>query len=287
MAMRHDNRTPYATPTEALPTQNQSSQGARDFLRAKAAGRKLSMVTCYDYTFARLISKTAVDGILVGDSAAMVMHGYASTQAASVELIRLHTEAVARGAEKKFIVADMPFLSCQQGPDAALEVARGFRAAGAHAVKIEGVDGLEGVIRAFIEQGIPVMGHLGLQPQTVQAHGSFRVQGRTEESANAISRQAIGLEKLGAFAVVLECVPASLARSITETLRIPTIGIGAGAGCDGQILVLQDLLGMNSDFHPKFARPFLDGARNVLDAVAHFDEEVKAGTFPTIEESYS
>lgn len=286
MAMRHDNCTPYAIPSESLSAQ-QLSRGARDFLRAKAGGRKLSMVTCYDYTFARLISKTAVDGILVGDSAAMVMHGYASTQAASVELIRLHTEAVARGAENKFVVADMPFLSCQHGIDAALDSARGFLAAGAHAVKIEGVDGLEDVIRAIVDHGIPVMGHLGLQPQTVQANGRFRVQGRTDESARAIRLQAAALEQLGAFAVVLECVPATLARTVTEMLHIPTIGIGAGAGCDGQILVLQDLLGMNSDFRPKFARPFLDGARTVLDAVAHFDEEVKAGTFPTVEESYS
>lgn len=286
MAMRHDNCTPYAIPSESLSAQ-QLSRGARDFLRAKAGGRKLSMVTCYDYTFARLISKTAVDGILVGDSAAMVMHGYASTQAASVELIRLHTEAVARGAENKFVVADMPFLSCQHGIDAALDAAHSFLAAGAHAVKIEGVDGLEEVIRAFVENGILVMGHLGLQPQTVQPNGRFRVQGRTDESARAIRRQAVALEELGAFAIVLECVPASLARTVTEMLRIPTIGIGAGAGCDGQILVLQDLLGMNSDFRPKFARPFLDGARNVLDAVAHFDQEVKAGTFPTVEESYS
>lgn len=294
MAMRHDNSIPHAIPSESLPTQQFSKpnlckqdQGARDFLQAKAEGRKLSMVTCYDYTFARLISKTAVDGILVGDSAAMVMHGYASTQAASVELIQLHTEAVARGAENKFVVADMPFLSCDHGIEAALDSARGFLTAGAHAVKIEGLDGLEEVIRAFVENGIPVMGHLGLQPQTVQASGRFRVQGRTDESARAIRRQAAALEELGAFAVVLECVPATLAQAVTETLHVPTIGIGAGAGCDGQILVLQDLLGMNSDFRPKFARPFLDGARNVLDAVAHFDEEVKAGTFPTIEESYS
>ncbi len=289
MAMRHNHCTPYAIPSATLPAQHLSAQkqGASDFLQAKAEGRKLSMVTCYDYTFARLISKTAVDGILVGDSAAMVMHGYASTQAASVELIRLHTEAVARGAENKFVVADMPFLSCTHGIDAALDSARGFLAAGAHAVKIEGVDGLEAVIQAFVEHGIPVMGHLGLQPQTVQANGRFRVQGRTDESARAIRRQAVGLEGLGAFAIVLECVPANLARAITETLRIPTIGIGAGAGCDGQILVLQDLLGMSSDFRPKFARPFLDGARNVRDAVAQFDDEVKAGTFPSVEESYS
>jgi 3-methyl-2-oxobutanoate hydroxymethyltransferase len=260
---------------------------SNDFIQAKNEGRKLSLVTCYDYTFARLLSKSAVDGILVGDSAAMVMHGHASTLSASVELIRLHAEAVARGAGDKFVIADMPFLSCQKGVTAALNAAQSFLTAGAHAVKIEGVDGVEDVIRRFVQAGIPVMGHLGLQPQSVRAYGGYRVQGRSDESARDICRKAKVLEELGAFAIVLECVPASLACAITKALRIPTIGIGAGAGCDGQILVLQDLLGLNVDFRPKFARPFFDGARHVLDAVADFDEAVKAGTFPTSGESYS
>jgi 3-methyl-2-oxobutanoate hydroxymethyltransferase len=159
--------------------------------------------------------------------------------------------------------------------------------AGAHAVKLEGVEGHEEVIRRLVQSGIPVMGHLGLQPQSVHAYGGFRVQGRGEGSARIISRQASTLERLGVFAIVLECVPASLAQEITELISIPTIGIGAGAGCDGQILVLQDLLGMNVDFCPKFARPFLDGACKILDAVGHFDDAVKAGTFPAPEESYS
>jgi 3-methyl-2-oxobutanoate hydroxymethyltransferase len=260
---------------------------ARDFLRAKTERRKLSMVTCYDYTFARLLSKSAIDGILVGDSAAMVMHGHASTLSASVEVMRLHTEAVVRGAAGKFVVADMPFLSFRKGLAAGLDAAHVLMTAGANAVKLEGVDGHEDVIQRLVQSGIPVMGHLGMQPQSVHAYGGFRVQGRDDDSARETARQAMALEELGAFAIVLECVPADLARQITEPLRIPTIGIGAGAGCDGQILVLQDLLGMNTDFRPKFARPFLDGARCVLDAVAQFDEAVKAGTFPATEESYS
>lgn len=260
---------------------------SRDFLHAKSEGHKLSMVTCYDYTFARLLSKSAIDGILVGDSAAMVMHGYPSTISANVELMRLHTEAVARGASGKFIVSDMPFLSFRKGPAAALDAAAVFMIAGAHAVKLEGVDGHEDVIERMVQSGIPVMGHLGLQPQSVHAYGGFRVQGRTCESAREITRQALALEQLGAFAVVLECVPANLAKEITAALHIPTIGIGAGAECDGQILVLQDLLGINLDFRPKFARPFLDGARCVLDTLARFDAAVKAGTFPAREESYS
>ena len=186
----------------------------------------------------------------------MVMHGHDSTLSASVDLIRLHTEAVVRGAADKFVIADMPFLSFRKGVAAALDSAQNLMTAGAHAVKLEGVDGHEDVIQRLVQSGIPVMGHLGLQPQSVHAYGGFRVQGRSEESARDIRRQATALEELGAFAIVLECVPASLAREITKTLRIPTIGIGAGAGCDGQILVLQDLLGMNMDFQPKFARAF-------------------------------
>lgn len=268
-------------PNSTLPA------SSSDFIQAKAEGRKLSMVTCYDYTFARLLSKSEIDGLLVGDSAAMVMHGHASTLPASVELMRLHTEAVARGAADKFIVADMPFLSYRKGIAAALDSAQCFMTAGAQAVKIEGLDGHEDVIQRLVESGIPVMGHLGLQPQSVHAYGGFRVQGRSDESAREICRRARALEDLGVFAIVLECVPASLACQVTRLLHIPTIGIGAGAACDGQILVLQDLLGMNVDFQPKFARPFLDGARNILEALAEFDEAVKAGTFPSPEESYS
>lgn len=257
-----------------------------EFLQQKIEGRRLSMATCYDYTFARLLSKSAIDGILVGDSAAMVMHGHPSTICATTELMRLHTEAVSRGAPGKFIVADMPFLSYRKGVAAALDAASILMVAGAQAVKVEGVDGHEDVIQRLVESGIPVMGHLGLQPQSVHAYGGFRVQGRSSESAQNIARQAEALEQVGAFAIVLECVPAELAREISANLRIPAIGIGAGAGCDGQILVLQDLLGISTDFHPRFARPFVDGARCVLEALANFDQAVKAGTFPSAEESY-
>ena len=259
----------------------------QDFFEAKSAGHKISMVTCYDYTFARLLSKSAIDGILVGDSAGMVMHGHSSTLSMNVGLMRLHAEAVVRGAPGKFIVVDMPFLSFRKGLSAALDAAHLLVAAGAHAVKLEGVDGHEDVIQRLAQSGIPVMGHVGLQPQSVRAYGGFRVQGRSDKSAGGILRQATTLEELGAFAVVLECIPASVAQEITQAVRIPTIGIGAGAGCDGQILVLQDLLGMNMDFRPRFARAFSDGARCILDAVANFDGAVKTGRFPTLEESYS
>ncbi len=258
----------------------------RDFLIAKNSGRKLSMVTCYDYTFARLLSDTNVDSILVGDSLGMVMYGHTSTLSVTVDMIRTHTEAVVRGAPNKFIVADMPFLSFRKGVSAALDTAHILMSAGAHAVKLEGVDGHEDVVRHMAQSGIPVMGHLGLQPQSVNAYGGFKVQGRDQQTASEISRQAKLLEELGAFAVVLECIPVTLAEEITRSLRVPTIGIGAGAVCDGQVLVLQDLLGMNQDFRPKFARQFWQGAAPIRTAIDQFDEEVKAQTFPTLEESF-
>jgi len=236
-------------------------------LLAKTEKRKLSMVTCYDYTFARLLSTTAVDAILVGDSAAMVIYGHPSTIPANLDMMRLHTEAVARGAGSKMVVADLPFLTYRKGLSAALDAAQALLSAGAHAVKLEGVAGHEDVIQRMVQSGIPVMGHLGLQPQSVHAYGGFRVQGRSDDSAREIARQAEVLEELGAFAIVLECVPASLAQEISSALRVPTIGIGAGAGCDGQILVLQDLLGLNMDARPKFARPFVNGSCRVLEAL--------------------
>ncbi len=258
-----------------------------NFRNSKAEGRKLSMVTCYDYTFARLLSKSSIDALLVGDSVAMAIHGYDSTLPASVDMMRIHTQAVARGAAGKFIVADMPFLSFRKGRKAALNAAQQLMTAGAHAVKLEGVDGHEDAIQRLVESGVPVMGHLGLQPQSVHAYGGFKVQGRDAGAAKNILRQAAGLEALGCFAIVLECVPAEVAREITAAIGIPTIGIGAGAGCDGQILVLQDLLGLTVDFQPKFARPFCAGADVVLDALRRFDESVKAGSFPAREESYA
>jgi 3-methyl-2-oxobutanoate hydroxymethyltransferase len=286
MAMLSEVNVPASqTPPPQSTTTRVLSAG--DFVRAKAEGRKLSLVTCYDYTFARLLSRGPIDAILVGDSAAMVMHGAPSTLSATVEMMRLHTQAVARGAPEKFVIADMPFLSYRKGLTPAMDAAQLLLTAGAHAVKIEGVDGHEDVIQRFVESGIPVMGHLGLQPQSVHAYGGFRVQGRSDDSARHIADRAVALEQLGAFAVVLECIPAPLACQITRSLRIPTIGIGAGAGCDGQILVLQDLLGLNLDFQPKFVRPFSDSAHHVLDALAEFDAAVKTGTFPAPDESYS
>jgi len=259
---------------------------AIDFLSSKTGKRKLSLVTCYDYTFARLLSNTSIDAILVGDSVAMVLYGHPSTLQANIEMMRSHTEAVTRGAGGKMVVADMPFLSFRKGVPAALDAAQALMSAGAHAVKLEGVEGHEDVIQRMSQSGIPVMGHLGLQPQSVHSYGGYRIQGRGDDAGRAIVREAVALQELGAFAVVLECIPAALAEEVTTALRIPTIGIGAGGGCDGQILVLQDLLGMNVDHKPKFVRGFADGAACVSDAVARFDAAVKDGTFPAAGESY-
>ncbi|HUB83915.1 MAG TPA: 3-methyl-2-oxobutanoate hydroxymethyltransferase [Bryobacteraceae bacterium] len=259
---------------------------ARDFLHSKTENRKLSMVTCYDYTFARLLSGTSVDALLVGDSVAMVVYGHSSTLPANIEMMRAHTEAVARGAVGKMVIADMPFLTYRKGVPFALDAAQALMSAGAHAVKLEGVEGHEDVVQRLTQSGIPVMGHLGLQPQSVNTYGGYKIQGRGGDSARNIVREAVTLQELGAFAVVLECIPAVLGAEITAALRIPTIGIGAGAECDGQVLVLQDLLGMNLDRTPKFVRRFADGDRCVADSVARFDAAVKAGTFPASVESY-
>ncbi len=263
-----------------------SPRTALDFLHSKASGAKLSLVTCYDFLFASLLQKSDIDAILVGDSAAMVMHGHPSTLFADLRLMEMHTAAVSRGAPDKFLIADMPFLAHRKGVNHALDAAQALMRAGAHAVKLEGLDGHEDVVARLVESGIPVMGHLGLQPQSIHTSGGFRVQGREEAEARKIARQARQLEELGAFAMVLECVPSALAREITGSLRIPTIGIGAGAECDGQILVLHDLLGLNPEFRPRFVRRFLNGAENVLDALHRYDRAVKEGVFPAAQESY-
>ena len=257
-----------------------------EFAAAKAAGRRISMVTCYDACLARMLEASAVDCLLVGDSAAMVVHGHADTLAATVDLMALHTAAVRRGAPTRFLIGDLPFLSFRKGVPAALDAVAALMRAGANAVKLEGVVGHEDVIAAIAGSGVPVMGHLGLTPQSVHALAGFRVQGRSDDDAARILADALRLEQLGCFALVLECVPAPLATQITQALGIPTIGIGAGAGCDGQVLVLHDLLGLTAGFRPKFLRRYADGFSLFRDAVDRFDQDVKQGVFPGAAESY-
>jgi len=247
---------------------------------ARREGRRISMVTCYDFWTARIIDATPIDCILVGDSAAMVMHGHSTTIPADVATIALHVAAVRRGAPQRLIVADMPFLAHRKGIESAVEAVDVLMKAGAQAVKIEGRDCA--TIGHVVESGVPVMGHLGLTPQSIR----FRVQGRGEKSANGLIEDAKGLEAAGCFAVVLECVPSVVARAVTDAVGIPTIGIGAGPATTGQVLVLQDLLGMDPDFKPQFLRTYLDGFRLFRDALERYDGDVRSGAFPSEEESY-
>lgn len=265
---------------------NRAFRSIRDFATARAAGEKIVMATAYDAWSARLMADLPVDCLLVGDSAMMVMHGERDTLGATPELMALHTRAVARGAPEALIVADMPFLTLRRGSAHALDCAAQLLRAGAHAVKVEGVRGHADVVRYLIESGIPVMGHLGLTPQAVRGLGGYRVQGRGAAAAARLREDATLLEACGGFALVLECIPATLAREVTRAAGIPTIGIGAGRGCDGQVLVLHDLLGLNPQFQPRFARRFADGAALVRRGVRRFSAAVKNGRFPTAREAF-
>lgn len=255
-----------------------------DFNRAKREEKPIVVVAAYDALMARLLAASEVDAILVGDSAAMVVHGFPSTVHATTEMMALHTAAVRRGAPKMVVIADMPFLSVRQGRDEAVRAAGALMQAGATAVKIEGVTGHEDIITHLIGSGIPVMGHLGLTPQSVNQFGGHRLQARTPEAAEQLKVDAHTLEKLGAFSLVLECVPEALAAEVTTALSISTIGIGAGASTDGQVLVLPDLLGLDATFRPKFARRYLEGHESVSGAINAFVRDVRGGKFPSAEE---
>lgn len=257
-----------------------------DFPARKAAREKISMVTCYDYTSAGVLNGTDVDTLLVGDSLAMVMHGFDSTVHATVDLMALHVAAVARGAPNKFIIGDMPFLAVRKGLKDAMDGVQQLMQAGAHSVKIEGEKGQLELMAHIVDSGVPVMGHLGLTPQSVHGLGGHKVQGKAEAEAKALLEASRRLEDAGCFALVLECVPVDLAREITRSISIPTIGIGAGPHTDGQVLVLQDMMGMNPGFKPKFLKHYADGHGILTEAVNRFDAEIRHGCFPTARESY-
>jgi 3-methyl-2-oxobutanoate hydroxymethyltransferase len=256
------------------------------FAKAHQEGRKITMLTAYDYWSARLLNGTAVDCLLVGDSASMVMHGHPDTLAATTELMTLHTRAVRLGAPDRFLVADMPFLTFRGSLDRAVDCVQSLMQAGAQAVKLEGAAGVTNLVSHLVESGVPVMGHLGLTPQSLHQLGGFRVQARSQEAADLLLEQALALQQAGCFALVLECVPEAVATRVSQALDIPTIGIGAGAGVGGQVLVLQDMLGAQPDFRPRFVRRFADLSSVIQDAVARFVEEVQQGTFPRPEETY-
>ena len=244
------------------------------------------MVTCYDYTSAQVLNQTDVDTLLVGDSLAMVMHGFDSTVHATVDLMALHVAAVARGAPTKFIIGDMPFLAARKGLKEAMDGVQQLMQSGAHSVKIEGEKGQLELMAHIVDSGVPVMGHLGLTPQSVHGLGGHKVQGKAEAEARELLDASRRLEDAGCFALVLECVPTDLARQITQAISIPTIGIGAGPYTDGQVLVLQDMLGMNPGFKPKFLKHYAQGHAMMTSAVNQFDAEVRRGCFPSAKESY-
>ncbi|HVE43842.1 MAG TPA: 3-methyl-2-oxobutanoate hydroxymethyltransferase [Gammaproteobacteria bacterium] len=257
-----------------------------DFYRIKNSSKKVTVVTCYDYTSARLLSQTSVDVLLVGDSAAMTMHGYKDTISATIDMMALHTQAVARGAGEKYIVADLPFLSYRKSLSKNIAAVQTLMQAGAHAVKLESALGNLKLVSHLAQSGIPVMGHLGLTPQFVHALGGYQAQGKTEASAKKLKEDALLLQEAGCFSIVLECIPAQLAKEITESLFIPTIGIGAGPDTDGQVLVFQDLLGLNIDFTPKFVKVFVNGFDNLKAGVDAYVEAVQSGAFPRDEHCY-
>ena len=257
-----------------------------DFKKAKKNNQKISMMTAYDYSYAKIINDTSIDCILVGDSAAMVMHGYDSTVHATIEMMETHVKAVKKGAPDKFIIGDMPFLSFRKSIDYAMECVERLIHAGANAIKLEGLEGNEKIIQHIVQSGIPVMGHLGLTPQSVNMLGGYKVQGKSIKDSLSIAKNATLLEELNVFAIVLECVPSSLASEITSSLKIPTIGIGAGIDTDGQVLVLQDMLGHYKDLTPRFVRHYLNGYEYIFNALETFNTDVKEQKFPRTEESY-
>lgn len=258
-----------------------------DLLRKKAQGERIVVLTCYDALFARLLDECDVDLLLVGDSLNQVLAGAETTLSATLDQMIYHTKIVKRGARRAMVICDMPFLSYQaSAEDAIRNCGRVLAETGCHAVKLEGGQPMAATVRALVDVGIPVMGHIGLTPQSVHALGGYRVQGRDDKTAERLKQDARALQDAGAFAVVLELVPAALATAITQSLTIPTIGIGAGPGCDGQVLVLHDMLGLNEGFQAKFVKRYAQLADTVRDAVRRYGDDVRAGRYPGSEHSF-
>jgi 3-methyl-2-oxobutanoate hydroxymethyltransferase len=258
-----------------------------ELLQRKAKGERIVMLTCYDALFARLLDASGVDILLVGDSVNQVLAGRDSTLSATLDQMLYHTSMVRRGAERALVICDLPFLTYQVSiEEAKRNAGRVMQATGCHGVKLEGGRPMAATVRALVDIGIPVMGHLGLTPQSVHALGGYRVQGRDEVAAQRLKDDAKALEEAGAFAVVLELVPAPLASEITKSLTIPTIGIGAGPACDGQVLVLHDMLGLNDRFSAKFVKKYANLAEDVREAARRFGDEVREGRYPDAAHSF-
>ncbi len=257
-------------------------------LQQKERNEKITMLTCYDYSMAKLMDASGIEILLIGDSLGQVMLGYPDTLSVTMEDMIHHTKAVSRGVTSSFVLTDMPFMSYQTSVyDALTNAGRLVKEGHANGVKLEGGEAVCPQIRAIVDAGIPVCAHLGLTPQSVNSFGGYKVQGKSREDAKRIMKDAKAVEEAGASLLVLECVPAKLAEEITNALRIPTIGIGAGSGCDGQVLVYQDMLGMFSDFKPKFVRQFANVGEVMKQAFADYIKATKDGSFPQEEHSYS
>lgn len=258
------------------------------FAQAKKEKQKISMLTAYDYSTAKLMNDAGINSILVGDSLGNVMLGYEDTISVTMEDMIHHTKAVARGAKDALVIADMPFMSYQTSVyDALVNAGRLVKEGRANAVKLEGGAEVCPQIQAIVQAGIPVCAHIGLTPQSINVFGGNRVQGKTEDAAKKLLESAFAVQEAGAFAVVIEAVPEKLARLITEKLDIVTIGIGAGNGCDGQVLVYQDMLGMSGEFVPKFVKRYANIGEEMKNAFMEYDAEVKAGAFPTAAQTYA
>ena len=257
-----------------------------EFQQHKRDNKKLIVVTAYDALFARIVEQAGIEAILVGDSLGVVVQGKANTLSVTMDEMLYHTKLVAGAAQHALVIGDMPFMSYQAGHEDALRNAGRFLQAGAHAVKLEGGAVMADRVAAMTSVGIPVMGHLGMTPQSVHRYGGYKVQGKKSDRAQALLSDAKALEAAGAFAVVLEAMPVKLAKAITEQLTIPTIGIGAGPHCDGQVLVLYDLLGLFDEFVPKFVKPYAQLKADALQALRRYKEEVEQGKFPGDSESY-
>jgi 3-methyl-2-oxobutanoate hydroxymethyltransferase len=274
-----------------VSTESATAKGrpsVRRFQEMKKRGERIVVLTAYDALFARLLEQEGVDLILVGDSLSQVVLGYDSTLPVTLDQMIHHAAAVCRGAPGSFIVLDLPFLSYQVSVDETIRNAgRVLKETGVQAVKLEGGDPRAcTMVEALVTAGIPVMGHLGLRPQSIHTIGGYRVQGRGEQEAKKLLAHARALEEAGAFAIVLELVPAALAQEVTDQIEIPTIGIGAGAGCDGQVLVLYDALGLNAGFRPKFLKEFADLESAARAGIRAYAEEVRAGTYPGPEHAF-
>ncbi|HKJ34663.1 MAG TPA: 3-methyl-2-oxobutanoate hydroxymethyltransferase [Balneolales bacterium] len=274
-----------------MSTQKKSSKPGKVTTRTvvdmKGDGEKISMITAYDYTMARLVDMSGIDIVLIGDSASNVMAGNETTLPITLDQMIYHSQCVIKGINRALVVADLPFMSYQVTPKEALKSAgRMMKEAGVHALKLEGGTAVVDTVKKIVDAGIPVMGHLGLTPQSIYKFGTYKVRATETDEADILLEDAKKLEEAGCFGIVLEKIPSKLAQKVTESLSIPTIGIGAGVHCDGQVLVLHDMLGLNKDFNPRFVRRYADLQTTITGAVGNYINDIKEENFPSKEESY-